>query len=83
MYALSERFEVRLPSEQLRELRQEAQRRKVSVAQLIREAIQLLLEEDLKRRQQAAMDLFQAEAPIEDWDVMEQQIGAARSKGLG
>jgi len=82
MTALSERFELRLPSDQLRELRREARRRKVPVAQLVREAIGLLLEADLELRQQAARKLFQVEAPVDDWDVMEQEIEVARSKGV-
>ena len=78
MDALTERLEVRLPAHTLQLLRREAQRRGVSVAQLVREAIDLLLAEDRQARVQAAEALFQVEAPVADWPEMKREIEEAR-----
>ncbi len=80
MGTLSERFEVRLSRQTLQLLRQEARRRGVSVGQLAREAIDLLLREDRKARLQAAQALFQVEAPVTDWKAMKQEIEEAYRK---
>ena len=80
MGTLTERFEVRLPRQTMQLLRQEARRRGVSVGQLAREAIDLLLREDRKARLQAAQALFQVEAPVADWKAMKQEIEEAYRK---
>lgn len=77
MSALTERLEVRLSTRMVRLLRQEAERRGISVAQLVREAIELLLNEDQQARLRAAEELFQIEAPTADWDQMKREIEAA------
>ena len=82
MPLLSERLEVRLPSETAQLLRREAERRGVSVARLVREAIDLLLQEDRQARLRAAEALFQVEAPIADWDQMKREIEEAQRSGL-
>ena len=72
---LTERLEIRLPREQLRLLRQEARRRGVPVAQVVREAIDLLLvEEDRQDRVRAAEELFRINAPVADWEGMKREI---------
>lgn len=80
MEVLTERLEVRLPAHTLHLLRREAKRRGVSVAQLVREAIDLLQAENRHAKVQAAEALFQVEAPIADWVEMKREIEAARSK---
>lgn len=80
MGRLSERLEVRLPHETLEILRQEAKRRGVSVGQLARDAINLLLQQDREARLQAAQALFQVEAPVDDWKAMKQEIEEAHRK---
>ncbi len=82
MPVLSERLEVRLPPETVQLLRREAERRGVSVARLVREAIDLLLQEDRQARLRAAEALFQVEAPIADWDQMKREIEEAHRSGL-
>jgi len=77
MGALTEQLEVQLPSQTLQLLRQEAGRRGVSVAQLIREAIDLLLAQDRQARVQAAEALFRVEAPVADWERMKREIEEA------
>ena len=79
---LSERLEVRLPPETAQLLRREAERRGVPVARLVREAIDLLLQEDRQARLRAAEALFQVEAPIADWDQMKREIEEAHRSDL-
>jgi hypothetical protein len=78
MDALTERFEVQLPGHTLQLLRSEAERRGVPVAELIREAIDLLLAQDRQVRVHAAEALFQVEAPVRDWPEMKREIEDAR-----
>ena len=75
---LSERLEVRLSPRQMALLRREARRRGLPVAHLVREAIDLLLEEDRRARLQAAEALFQVGAPVADWERMKREIEAGR-----
>jgi uncharacterized protein (DUF1778 family) len=77
MGTLTERLEIRLPPDKLRMLRQEAHKRGVSVAQLVRNAIDLLLEKDVQTRLQAAESLFKLEAPVAEWEVMKKEIEEA------
>jgi len=77
MAMLTERLEVRLPSELMRLLREEAQRRGISVAQLVREAIESSLIGDRKARVQAAEELFKVEAPVAEWPEMKKEIEEA------
>jgi predicted DNA-binding protein len=62
MSVLSERLEVRLPPETARLLRKVAERCGVSVARLVREAINLLLQEDRQARLRAAEALDPGDA---------------------
>lgn len=75
----TERLEVRVPSPTLELLRQEARRRRVAVAELVREAISLLLDQERRARERAAESLFRIEAPAADWEEMKQEISAAYS----
>ena len=74
----TELLEVRLPPQTLQLLRQEAERREIPVAELVREAIDLLLAQDKQARMQAAEALCQVEAPIADWGQMKREIEEAR-----
>ncbi len=76
MGTLTERLEVRLAPQTLVLHRQEAQRRRVSIAQLVREAVDLL-QQDREARIQAAEALFRVEAPVADWKDMKREIEAA------
>ncbi len=78
MGTLTERFQVRLAPQTLELLRQEAQRRRVSVAQVVREAVDLLLQQDREARIQAAEALFRVNAPVADWEEMKAEIDDAR-----
>ena len=74
----TEPLEVRLPSQTIQLLREEAERREIPVAELIREAIDLLLGQDREARIQAAEALCQVEAPVADWEQMKREIEEAR-----
>ncbi|NOX61323.1 MAG: ribbon-helix-helix protein, CopG family [Chloroflexi bacterium] len=77
MHALTERLEVRLPKDTMRQLREEAQQRNATVSQLVREAIETLLVHDSQARIHAAEALFRIEAPVADWPEMEDEIERA------
>ncbi|MGQ0569032.1 MAG: ribbon-helix-helix protein, CopG family [Armatimonadota bacterium] len=81
MGSLSDRLEVRLPSQTLALLRKEAERRSVSMGRLVREAIDLLLLENRQARIRAAEALFQVGAPVADWPKMKREIEAAHIEG--
>ena len=81
METLSERLEVRLAPETVHLLRREAERRGISVAKLVREAIDLLLREDREARLRAAEALFHVEAPAGDWPQMKKEIEAGHLDG--
>jgi hypothetical protein len=74
MAAWTDRLEVRLSSQKIRLLRREAQRRGVSVGQVLREAIDHLLNQDRGVRMRAAEDLFEVQAPVADWPEMKREI---------
>jgi len=78
MDALTERLELQLPGHTLQLLRSEAERRGLPLAELVREAIDLLLAQDRQARVHAAEALFQVEAPVRDWPEMKREIEDAR-----
>ena len=77
MQVESGRLEVRLPEPLLALLKREASRRRVPMAELVREAVRQLLESDHQARLAAAEALFRAEAPVADWETMKREISAA------
>jgi len=77
MATLTERLELRLPPELMRLLREEARRRGISVAQLVREAIEASLNGDREARIRAAEELFRLEAPVSGWPAMKREIEEA------
>jgi hypothetical protein len=74
----TESLEVYLPPQTLQLLRREAERREISVAELVREAVDLLLARDKQARMQAAEALCQVEAPVADWEQIKREIEEAR-----
>lgn len=80
MRTLTERLEIRLPADSLRLLRREANRRGVSVGELVRQAIDMVLEDDREGRLSAAHDLFEVAAPVADWGEMKHEIEEAYSQ---
>lgn len=82
MAITTERLEIRIPSPLLASLKQAARRRSVPVAEIVREAITLLLEDDRQLRLNAARALFQIGAPVDEWEVMKRQISEAYAKPL-
>ena len=77
MATLTERLELRLPPELMRLLREEALRRGIPVAQLVREAIEAALLGDQEARVRAAEELFRLEAPVSEWPEMKREIEEA------
>ncbi len=81
MERATERLEIRLEPRTMYLLQEKAQGQKISVDQLVRRAIEFLLEERQDARLQAAEALFRIEAPVADWDTMKQEITQARVRG--
>jgi uncharacterized protein (DUF1778 family) len=79
MATLTERLEIRLSRSTYRLLREEAHRRGVPVADLVRQGIDLLLREDRLRRLAAADALFELQAPVANWETMKRQIERAHT----
>jgi len=73
----TESLEVHLPPQTLQLLRQEAERREIPLAELVREAIDLLLAQDKQARMQATEALCHVEAPVTDWEQMKREIEEA------
>jgi predicted DNA-binding protein len=76
----TDRLEIRLAPEITTRLRSAAARRRTSMGQLVREAIEMLLGEDRQARRQAAEALFRVGAPVGDWPQMEQEIETGRAE---
>jgi predicted DNA-binding protein len=70
----SERTQVLLSPEQLARLKRIAARDGRSVGSVIREAVDSFVEAEPDRRQRALERLFALNAPVDDWEVMKQQI---------
>lgn len=78
MHMFSERTQVLLSRDQIARLKRIAQRDGRSVGAVIREAVDAFLESEPDTRQRAARELVAMNAPIDDWEVMKEQI--ARSQ---
>lgn len=72
--SLTERTQVLLTREQRARLERIAAHRGVSVGAVIRDAVDLLTEPRRRSRIEAAQSLFAMEAPVDDWEVMEEEI---------
>ncbi len=71
---LTERLEIRLDRDTVRVLREEAERRGVSVGQLVRQCIDLVLVRDAEARRRAAEAICAMEEPVADWPALEAEI---------
>lgn len=71
----TERTQVLLSKQQLRELKQRAKREKKSVGAVIREAVDAYAASPMdEERRTALAHLVSLELPVEDWSVMKAQI---------
>lgn len=80
METLSERLEVRVDSNTMRQLRSLADRRGVSIGRIVRDALGHELGDDRAERLRAAQALFAVGTSVADWPAMEADIEAARSE---
>ncbi len=74
----SERTQVLLSPEQVARLKRIAHRQGRSVGAIIREAVDAFVESEPDSRMRAARELMSLNAPVDDWEVMKEQI--ARSQ---
>ncbi len=74
MCMFTERTQVLLSPEQLARLKRIAARDGRSVGSVIREAVDSFVEAEPDRRQRALERLFALNAPVDDWEVMKEQI---------
>jgi len=81
MDTLTERLEIRVGPQTARQLREAARLRGVSVGQVVREAIARWIGDDSGARMRAVDALCAVEAPVADWEEMEQEIVAAHRAG--
>ncbi len=78
MCMFSERTQVLLSPAQIAKLKRIAQHEGRSVGAVIREAVDAFVEAEPDSRRRAARDLMSLNAPVDDWEVMKEQI--ARSQ---
>ena len=81
MRMLSKRVEVLFPTEWFERLRDMAQQKGTSVGELVRSAVQeKYIPYDSQEKLEAVERLAQFNAPIDDWEKMEEEIikGAIR-----
>ncbi|KKM11371.1 hypothetical protein SY88_09045 [Clostridiales bacterium PH28_bin88] len=78
MGELTERMEIRLDYERMQLLKKESRERGVSMAEIVREAIDARYRATRDDKLRAAEELFQVEAPVDDWEEMKRQIEEAR-----
>jgi predicted transcriptional regulator len=70
----SERTQVLLSPEQLARLKRIAARDGRSVGAVIRDAVDAFVEAEPDSRQRAVQELLAMNAPVDDWEVMKEQI---------
>jgi hypothetical protein len=70
----SERTQVLLTPQQRARLERIAKQRGVSVGAVIREAVDALTEPRRRSREEAYRALIAMQAPVDDWEVMEEEI---------
>jgi hypothetical protein len=80
---LTERLEVRIDEQTIGLLREAAERRGVSMGEIVRRAVEaLLVEEDRAARLAAVEELCSFELPVEDWETMEEEYLASIDERL-
>lgn len=72
--ALTERTQVLLTPAQRSRLERIAAERGISVGAVIRQAIDALVGRPQLSREEAARRLLAMEAPVDDWEIMEEEI---------
>jgi len=70
----SERTQVLLSPEQLARLKRIAARDGRSVGAVIRDAVDAFVDAEPDARQRAVEELLAMNAPVDDWEVMKEQI---------
>ena len=74
MCMYSERTQVLLSPEQLARLKRIAARDGRSVGAVIRDAVDAFVDAEPDARQRAVEELLAMNAPVDDWEVMKEQI---------
>ena len=74
MCMFSERTQVLLSPEQVARLKRIAAREGRSVGAVIREAVDAFVESEPDARRRALDSLLSLNAPVDDWEVMKEQI---------
>lgn len=77
------RLQILLDEQRYRRVAARARERKVSVAAVIRDAIDLALPADLAKKRAAAKRILAAEpVPLPDWAELKAELDEARAGGL-
>jgi hypothetical protein len=81
--SLGRRFQLLLDDARYERLAAAARERKVSVAEVIRDAIDLAVPADLERKRAAAAEILTAKPmPVPDVAELKKEIAESRSRGL-
>lgn len=78
------RLEVRLTPELYSALQRTSQQHDLSMGEVVREAVQeYVTAREVTHKQALLRQLVDLQAPVDDWDVMKEQINASLSAALG
>ncbi len=74
MKKFTERLEIKIDPEQLGKLKKESKERKISVGEIVREAIANKYSIPKEDKVAEAKKMFQLNAPIKEWEEMKKEI---------
>ena len=74
MKKYTERLEIRIDPLQLEKLKEESRERKMSVGEIVREAITNKYSVSREEKIDEAKKMFQLNAPVKEWEEMKKEI---------
>lgn len=83
MATLTRRLQILIDDHRFTLLEREAERRHASVAEIVRDAIDALFDDEQRERAAAVDRLLASEPfPVDDWEIMKREIEDAAVEGL-
>ena len=74
MKKYTERLEIRIDPLQLEKLKEESKKRKISVGEIVREAITKKYSVSREEKIEEAKKMFQLNSPVTEWEEMKKEI---------